>query len=70
MYVSSVVSPDVRDAYFGSMDRAFEGFSYIDETAGAHLLASARSSMGDSVRGPAAAQGKKDSHVFSHIKKY
>ena len=24
------VSPDVRGAYFGSLDRAFEGFSYID----------------------------------------
>ncbi|CAM9125799.1 unnamed protein product, partial [Ectocarpus fasciculatus] len=24
------VSPDVRGAYFGSLDRAFEGFSYVD----------------------------------------
>jgi len=26
------VSPDVRGAYFGSLDRAFEGFSYVDSS--------------------------------------
>jgi len=31
------VSPDVRDAYFGSVDRNFEGFTYIDESA-MHLM--------------------------------
>lgn len=35
-----VVSPDVRDAYFGgSMDKAFEGFSYVNDSS-AHLLIS------------------------------
>jgi hypothetical protein len=33
-----LVSPDVRGAYFGSLDRAFEGFSYVDESAGRHML--------------------------------
>ena len=28
-----VVSPDVRDAYFGSLDRAFVGFTFIDDSA-------------------------------------
>ena len=32
-----VVSPDLREAYFGSLDRAFEGFTFIDESA-AHLI--------------------------------
>lgn len=36
-----VVSPDVRDVYFGSMDKAFEGFSFMDESA-AHLIHSQR----------------------------
>jgi hypothetical protein len=39
------VSPDVRDAYFGSLDRAFEGFSYVDEGAAHHIFAQ-RSSFG------------------------
>jgi hypothetical protein len=33
------VSPDLREAYFGSLDRAFEGFTFVDESA-AHLLQS------------------------------
>ena len=33
-----IVSPDVRDAYFGSMDRTFEGFTCVDDS-----LLSARS---------------------------
>lgn len=32
-----VVSPDVRDAYFGSLDKAFEGFSYVGDSA-MHLM--------------------------------
>ena len=28
-----VVSPGVRDAYFGSLDREFEGFTFVDEGA-------------------------------------
>ena len=32
-----LVSPDLREAYFGSLDRAFEGFTFIDESA-AHLI--------------------------------
>ena len=31
------MSPDLREAYFGSLDRAFEGFTFIDESA-AHLI--------------------------------
>ena len=27
-----IVSPDVRDAYFGSLDRKFEGFTYVDDS--------------------------------------
>ena len=37
-FVSIAVSPDVRGAYFGSLDRAFEGFSYVDESAGKNML--------------------------------
>jgi serine/threonine protein kinase len=28
-----VVSPGVRDAYFGSLDKEFEGFTFVDESA-------------------------------------
>jgi Protein kinase C terminal domain len=28
-----IVSPDLRDAYFGSLDRAFEGFTFVDDSA-------------------------------------
>ena len=27
------ISPNVREAYFGSLDRAFEGFTFIDDSA-------------------------------------
>lgn len=41
------VSPEVRGAYFGSLDRAFEGFSYIDESsARAMQQAATASAMG------------------------
>ena len=30
---SPSVSPDVRDAYFGSLDQAFVGFTFIDDSA-------------------------------------
>lgn len=32
-----LISPNVREAYFGSMDRAFEGFSFVDD-ASAQLM--------------------------------
>jgi serine/threonine protein kinase len=32
-----IVSPDVRDAYFGSLDRAFEGFTFVDDTAAQYM---------------------------------
>ena len=32
-----VVSPGVRDAYFGSLDREFEGFTFVDEGAAEQL---------------------------------
>ena len=28
-----IVSPGVRDAYFGSLDKEFEGFTFVDESA-------------------------------------
>jgi len=31
--MNPIVSPDVRDAYFGSLDKAFEGFSFVNESA-------------------------------------
>lgn len=41
-----IVSPDVRDAYFGSMDKAFEGFSFVDENAMMMFAGSVRSGTG------------------------
>lgn len=38
------VSPDVRGAYFGSLDRAFEGFTFVDDSA-ASLMQSAMGNM-------------------------
>lgn len=38
MYPSTVVSPDVRGAYFGSLDRAFEGFTFVG-SGGSRLMA-------------------------------
>ena len=32
------VSPDVRGAYFGSMDRAFEGFTYVGNTGSRYMV--------------------------------
>ena len=56
--MNPIVSPEVRDAYFGSLDRAFEGFSFVDEStiqmmagsmpksgAGATLMARSLSKM-------------------------
>ena len=40
-----VVSPDMREAYFGSYDRAFEGFTFVDESA-AHFLSTQYSGHG------------------------
>ena len=40
-----IVSPDVRDAYFGSLEnQAFAGFTFVDESA-SHLLVQAQQSM-------------------------
>ena len=36
--VCRVVSPDVRGAYFGSLDGAFEGFTFVDESAASHMM--------------------------------
>jgi len=46
------VSPDVRDAYFGTLDSAFEGFSYVDERAAEQLRAhhAAHGSISNSLR--------------------
>ena len=30
--MNPIVSPDVRDAYFGSLDKAFEGFTFVDDS--------------------------------------
>ena len=45
------VSPEVRGAYFGSVDRTFEGFSFVDESA-AHLLSNYQqsASIGTSIK--------------------
>jgi len=32
-----IVSPDVRGANFGSLDKAFEGFTFVDESAAQHM---------------------------------
>ena len=34
---SRSVSPDVRDAYFGSLDKAFEGFTFVDDSAAQYM---------------------------------
>jgi hypothetical protein len=36
-----IVSPDVRDAYFGSLDKAFEGFTFVDDSAAQYMTKSA-----------------------------
>lgn len=33
-----IVSPDVRDAYFGSMDKAFEGFSFVHDNVASMMI--------------------------------
>lgn len=38
------VSPDVRDAYFGTFDSQFEGFTFVDDSAAEHLRAHHESS--------------------------
>lgn len=35
--MAPLVSPDVRDAYFGSLDRAFEGFTFVDDSAAQYM---------------------------------
>ena len=32
-----LVSPDLRDAYFGSMDKAFEGLTFVDDSAAQYM---------------------------------
>lgn len=46
----SSVSPDVRGAYFGSMDRAFEGFTYVGN-AGSRLMHEVHGSNAGSIGG-------------------
>ena len=58
-----IVSPDVRGAYFGSLDRAFEGFSYVDEAAGRHMLPKG---VGDQTSKP----GAQPTTVFNMGKKH
>lgn len=48
------VSPDVRDAYFGNHESAFDGFSYIDNEAAQQMQAHF-SSLGSSLRSGAGA---------------
>jgi len=43
--MNPIVSPDVREAYFGSVDRQFEGFSFVDDSGSSHLM------MGSSMTG-------------------
>eukprot|EP00599_Poterioochromonas_sp_BG-1_P009916 CAMPEP_0173144130 /NCGR_PEP_ID=MMETSP1105-20130129/7054_1 /TAXON_ID=2985 /ORGANISM="Ochromonas sp., Strain BG-1" /LENGTH=501 /DNA_ID=CAMNT_0014057761 /DNA_START=704 /DNA_END=2209 /DNA_ORIENTATION=+ len=40
-----IVSPDVRDAYFGSLDKAFEGFTFVDDSAAQYMMKNNRSKM-------------------------
>jgi serine/threonine protein kinase len=40
------VSPDVRGAYFGSLDGAFEGFTFVDESASRMMMSSSVSARG------------------------
>lgn len=40
--MNPIVSPDVRDAYFGSLDKAFEGFTFVDDSL-AQLMCSGQS---------------------------
>lgn len=35
------MSPDVRGAYFGSLDGAFEGFTFVDDSAATQMMMSA-----------------------------
>ncbi len=35
------MSPDVRDAYFGSLDKAFEGFTFVDDSAAQYMTKAA-----------------------------
>jgi serine/threonine protein kinase len=43
--MNPIVSPDVREAYFGSVDRQFEGFSFVDDSGSSHHM------MGSSMTG-------------------
>jgi serine/threonine protein kinase len=51
------VSPDVRDAYFGTIDSQFEGFTFVDDSAAEHLRAHHESTsyMSSSLRSGAGA---------------
>lgn len=40
------MSPDVRGAYFGSLDRAFEGFTYVGNSGSRYMSEAAGSSHG------------------------
>jgi len=49
--MNPIVSPDVREAYFGSIDRQFEGFSFADDSAASLMMGG---SMAGSMSGPSA----------------
>jgi len=38
--MNPIVSPDVREAYFGSIDKQFEGFSFVDDSAAGLMMGS------------------------------
>ena len=52
-----VVSPGVRDAYFGSLDREFEGFTYVDESAAEEMRSHMAGSHGGASNLTAAMSG-------------
>jgi hypothetical protein len=49
--VKCLVSPDVRDAYFGSLDKAFEGFTFVDDSAAQYMTRGAPRRYNPSVFG-------------------
>jgi len=44
--IEPIVSPDVRGAYFGSLDGAFEGFTFVDESASQMMMSSSVQNRG------------------------
>ena len=51
-YYLNLVSPDVRGAYFGSMDdKAFEGFTYVGNSGSRYMAAAGDVNSGSHVGG-------------------